>query len=1203
MKIVAAEIDGFGVWSGLKLGNMADGVTVFYGPNEAGKTTLLQFVRTMLCGFSPERWHRYLPPVHGGRAGGSLVVSGRGGRFTICRHASATSPIEGELRVLGPDGTIQPDYVVQGLMGHIDEPTFNQVFAVGLREMQELGTLSDSAAAEFLYHLSTGLDGVALADVLRELATARGRTVPPDQNTGHLDELFEKRAKIAGEIDELRAQVHRHAAIAHELEELATELQQSESEQAELERTERAIRTALAVREPWRRRRELVRELAQLPPLAALPAGAIERLDLVNESLQGRRRRIAEIVRSRRALRNEAAALDFNARLARHAPRIEALAEQEAWLTTLESQVEHLTAAIGTLEQELAEDRRVLGMGGKTSSHKQPSTNKPLSTGALIARLRPAARALTAPQGRLQTAQQEQAAATQRADALAAKIKQALGGDKQELSPALEEAGNRVTQLRRRVQIDERLSQLSGHEAELAEQTRTLLERQLMPAWVLVALGAVFVLGVVLVLANMFLPLSLVGSAGWLLAAIGALGAAGAAGGKFLLDRSAANQLEASQKQAAILGSQVKQAKEEREALDRELPRGGGPLLTRLQTAEKELAALEELLGVDAERQAALASAEAAGRRAAAADNERREARRRWEQALAAAGLPKQLTPKQARQFATRHRQLADLELERDRRYDELQERQREFDMLAGRIKQLLADVGLHPTSQRPTDQLRELRGQLAAHQVVAAQRDALHERAGRLKRQQARLTTAVRRGEQRRQQILHEAAAANEAELRQRAAEYARRQALAERREALARDIAAALAGRLTEDELHGWLDGETVVDLDERLETLAGQTQAAANRSRALHEARGRLDQEAAALVADRRMASRLADLAAVDQQAREAIEHWRVLTVAESTLDAVRRTYETERQPEALQEASAYLERLTGGRYVRVWAPFGERALRVEDSEGKSLAVEVLSRGTREQLFLSLRLALVGVFARQGIDLPLVLDDVLVNFDARRTLAAVDVLREFAQTGHQVLVFTCHEHLWNVFRQLKVTAYPLPAHDDPEPATVAYPQPVEEAPHELPDEEPDVAATWRPEPAGDGMIEIAADNSDEEEEEIPQPKPKRRRKAAARKKPKVEEPPREAENETQPEERPHRVSVLRRNQLQHPFADTSWHEPVDDEDDQIIVTDESSDDDEPPFEVSEEPDEPSAWPDETLFQQSDDWDSLDDDGTEAA
>jgi hypothetical protein len=143
----------------------------------------------------------------------------------------------------------------------------------------------------------------------------------------------------------------------------------------------------------------------------------------------------------------------------------------------------------------------------------------------------------------------------------------------------------------------------------------------------------------------------------------------------------------------------------------------------------------------------------------------------------------------------------------------------------------------------------------------------------------------------------------------------------------------------------------------------------------------------------------------------------------------LEAVRTYYEREHQPPALREASGYLRRLTGGRYVRVWTPLGEHALRVDDNQGSSLRVEVLSRGTREQLFLALRLALVGSYARRGVRLPLVLDDVLVNFDAGRTRAAAAVLRDFARAGHQLLIFTCHEHIARLFKQLKAEVRQLP------------------------------------------------------------------------------------------------------------------------------------------------------------------------------
>ena len=66
--------------------------------------------------------------------------------------------------------------------------------------------------------------------------------------------------------------------------------------------------------------------------------------------------------------------------------------------------------------------------------------------------------------------------------------------------------------------------------------------------------------------------------------------------------------------------------------------------------------------------------------------------------------------------------------------------------------------------------------------------------------------------------------------------------------------------------------------------------------------------------------------------------------------------------------------------------------------------------LSRGTVEQLYVCVRLGLVRAFASRGLRLPLLLDDVCVNFDPARAEATAGVLADFARE-HQVLLFTCH------------------------------------------------------------------------------------------------------------------------------------------------------------------------------------------------
>jgi hypothetical protein len=84
----------------------------------------------------------------------------------------------------------------------------------------------------------------------------------------------------------------------------------------------------------------------------------------------------------------------------------------------------------------------------------------------------------------------------------------------------------------------------------------------------------------------------------------------------------------------------------------------------------------------------------------------------------------------------------------------------------------------------------------------------------------------------------------------------------------------------------------------------------------------------------------------------------------------------------------------------------------------------------------------MAMVAMYGRRGIQLPMVLDDVLVNFDADRTRTAVQVLHDFSKEGHQLLFFTCHKHVWQMFQEIKADARHLPDRFE----TLASVEPVE-------------------------------------------------------------------------------------------------------------------------------------------------------------
>ena len=124
--------------------------------------------------------------------------------------------------------------------------------------------------------------------------------------------------------------------------------------------------------------------------------------------------------------------------------------------------------------------------------------------------------------------------------------------------------------------------------------------------------------------------------------------------------------------------------------------------------------------------------------------------------------------------------------------------------------------------------------------------------------------------------------------------------------------------------------------------------------------------------------------------------------------------------EQAPAVLEEASSAFARVTAGAYQRILQEQDRESLVVLDRNAQHKRPEELSRGTAEQLYLCLRLGLASEFARRSVSLPLIMDDVLVNFDPERARAVAQELARFS-IRHQVLIFTCHPETAQLFTEV--------------------------------------------------------------------------------------------------------------------------------------------------------------------------------------
>ncbi|HGG56870.1 MAG TPA: hypothetical protein ENK31_03635 [Nannocystis exedens] len=195
-------------------------------------------------------------------------------------------------------------------------------------------------------------------------------------------------------------------------------------------------------------------------------------------------------------------------------------------------------------------------------------------------------------------------------------------------------------------------------------------------------------------------------------------------------------------------------------------------------------------------------------------------------------------------------------------------------------------------------------------------------------------------------------------------------------------------------------------------------------------LAEQKGKLDQEIESLGGDR--AARLgAEMQSLLAELHELVDRYVLLHLAHRILDTVTDRFAKESQPAILQQVSLLLARITGGRHLRVSADRQAETLLVHDASGQSRGPKELSTGTREQLFLALRLAYVLDYCDRAEALPVVIDDVLVNFDRERARLTLGALSEVARST-QVLLFTCHHHIVELTRAVapEVPVIELPA-----------------------------------------------------------------------------------------------------------------------------------------------------------------------------
>lgn len=1099
MKIHRLQIGGFGRLQNREL-ELKNGVTVLYGNNEAGKSTTLQFIRSMLFGI-PGRVNpaeRYEPAM-GGQHGGLLSAYDRDGSLWTIRRFTTGGEAQGKseklnITVSHPDGSIEEagqTELERRLLGGISRTMFRQLFAVSLDELQQLGALQSEEMSSYLFHAGMG-GGGEIMRAERRLLQEADKLYKPKGKVQEAAKIIQRIEKLERQIVESRSYLPRYNENIEALAATERELELLEQQRRLLGGRLVKLRKAQDIRSLWLKWRDARLELEDLPVIEAFPENGAARWQSLEGDLRAAEGTVFRLERLQRELDEELQQQPLDVLLMKQGPRLEGLDRRRASYEDRRAERQRLEGELTALQEHL---QRVLRSIGADWSAVELAAFPGAAADREAARR--FAQGFAGYDRRMEAREAERQQLRSRLAAAAAALQAAERAlAREHAAGAADFAGLAPRSPREMLQLWDELQQAAERwrEALLGAGPRsgqhagggssggnkrrgTLYRRMLMAGTALTLLvpAALWLTGAPPVRA--WTALGLLAAADlalWagLRAERSPVSSPPGQGGD---ERAAATEM------LRLRGLLLSGAEPER-ALGRPGRRpaaGPSPEAGGLEAGMKELRRLMEAWNLWRQRVEKLSGERDTCRmevetltgqeRALAAEMNRAEVEftelaRRYEEWLRQHLLPEGLSPEGLPDIFALVEQGNELLRQESRLVQRVQLLEAECSAYEQEVLKLMkeAEPVQEPTppsawnSSALAEQLSE--SGLTEFAVPATSTDHLMATADTVsvlsllswvelrKREWDQLKVELLRREGIRARVLEAEAELVDGrreleELRIRCGrllkeggaadgeEFLRRSAAAQRRNELIKSLRqwelAMFSGWEGEGatELQHLLEQMDAAALDsERLEAEAAAASVEEKRSAALQH-RGKLLQEREYL-RERCMEDSVFQQLEEQRAALKGVaEQYAVAALTAELIGRTRRIYEQEKQPHVLRLASEYFAKLTGGEYLRIVMTLGHKELKAEHKDTGLLDSGRLSRGTAEQLYLAIRLALAETMSRQA-NLPLLFDDLFVNFDERRLHAALALLGELS-SSRQIVMMTCHRHVAEATARMIPTA----------------------------------------------------------------------------------------------------------------------------------------------------------------------------------
>lgn len=979
MKILEIHIYGYGKLENLMIKNLHD-TQVFYGENEAGKSTIMAFIHSILFGFPTKQQNELrLEPKKGAKYGGMLILQfPEMNRVTVERVKGKAI---GDVTVTFTDGTVGGEEALQALLGTIDKTLYQSIFSFNLQRIQNVHGLKGEDLGRFLF--STGSVGTErLLTVENQLQKELEQRFKPG---GKRPSINEKLQEMKAVYEKLRRADEQNAEYGHllqEREELKGALDENQGMVALQQKRLQGLNE-------WQRLLPIVKEKEYLKSQLertklSFPTDGISRLDALQQLLK-------PLEAHRRILQDKKE--ELAEKLQETMPNLLIIEKEQAinhvigevsLYDKLREEKQEWESKRGQLLEEMEDIKMKLHTSFESKQIDRVDTSIFMKD-------------KTAQAEKKQLRLQERKIELDKQFVLEKdeleKIEAEMESIKGELLPDVERLRKkeRLKEWESKDSLEKELQNLEEKRSFLQRTMKKEKEQQKQNFYLFLFQGLLFTI----------LTVWGIYKAQWLLAIIGGVGIGFLL---FQLKRSSKTRLEEYQKEIERLKEQEGIVKEKLQSVH----------VSEISSIEEQLKRDEVLLErwtklqlrwEQQNRQYERVIEAYAGWEKESLDHEE------WVKSLG-----RELFIRE--EIALQHIHTAFLLLEK------LKDYKRSYEHIQERLEKRTEQIQSLEREMRSLCQLACVDESMSFHHGAFALKDILRREL--LKKQDydaietryteideelettAKEYALLKREEE---ELFNAAFVETEEEYRVMGERAENRKVNAARVEELKKMIEISSLSRESIEEFM------EVEDVSLEIAKIEEQLQHEQESNQELNKNLAELNHRIAVLEEGGVYGELLHQYRQLQSELVLEAKEWAKLMTAKEMLSRTVERFKHERLPQMLKQAEKYLAFLTDGNYIKIYPKHDSHGFLIERKDHLHFDANELSQATMEGVYVALRLALVTTLY-QKIPYPIIIDDSFVNFDHIRSANIIELLKQIK--SNQVLFFTCHQHILEHFER---------------------------------------------------------------------------------------------------------------------------------------------------------------------------------------